>query len=275
VDGSQHRVLVQISDCHIIPDGLQHGVVDTLANLGLVLDRVENSGLQPDAFVLSGDLTDAGQPEGYRLLRQRVEESAGRLGVPVVYLPGNHDERGAFRQQLLDEEPSGEPIDQVLWCGGLRVVALDSTVPGHDHGELSAEQLEFLAEELRRPAPEGTVLVLHHPPVPSPIASMSRIALYHPERLEKVVAGSDVRIILAGHNHHAMSATLGETPVWLCPATAYQADPLVAEGRFRGYPGAGFSRIDVGPEAVQATAVMGGVGAGPIVDVPMSEMPID
>jgi 3',5'-cyclic AMP phosphodiesterase CpdA len=268
------RTLVQISDVHLLAEGLQHGCVDTLGNLDLLLQRLEWSGLRPDLLLLTGDLTDKGEAVAYRRLRQHVELSASALGAPVVYLPGNHDDRSVLRAELLDGEASDQPIDQIAWCGGLRVVALDSTIPGEDGGELRPEQLEWLASLLAEPAPEGTVVALHHPPVPSPIASMSRIALRHPERLSAVVAGTDVRIVLAGHNHHAMGGILGHVPVWLSPASAYQADPLVPDGRFRGFPGAACSRIDVSPEAVLATAIFVGYGAEPIVDVPMSEMPL-
>lgn len=272
-DDSARRTLVQISDIHVLAEGLQHGCVDTLANLELVLRRVENSGLRPDLLLLTGDLTDRGEPQAYRLLRRRVEASSEMLGAPVLYLPGNHDERATFRVEILDEAPSDEPIDQVAWCGGLRIVAMDSTVPGEDGGELRPEQLDWLAEQLAVPAVEGTVLAMHHPPVPSPIASMNRIALRHPEQLSEVIAGSDVRIVLAGHNHHAMSGVLGTIPVWLSPASAYQADPLVPDGRFRGYPGAACSRIDLWPSTVLATTIIVGTGLDPIVDVPMSAMP--
>ncbi len=267
------RTVIQISDVHVLAEGLQHGCVDTLGNLDLVLRRVEKSGLRPDLLLFTGDLTDQGEAAAYRDLRRRVEESCAALDVGAVFMPGNHDDRATLRVELLGEQPSDEPIDQVAWCGGLRIVALDSTVPGEDSGELRAAQLEWLASLLAEPAPEGTVVALHHPPVPSPIASMSRIALRDPERLSAVLAGSDVRIVLAGHNHHAMAGMLGSIPVWLCAASAYQADPLVPDGRFRGYPGAACSRIDLWPDTVLATTIIVGDGPDPIVDVPMSEMP--
>ena len=55
---------------------------------------------------------------------------------------------------------------------------------------------------------------------------MTAIALTDPERLYEAVAGSDVAIILAGHNHHASSGMLGAIPVWVGPAVSYRADVL-------------------------------------------------
>ena len=50
---------------------------------------------------------------------------------------------------------SDEPYCYVTWVGGLRVIVLDSTVPGAAHGELDKPQLDWLRAELE-PAAEGT-----------------------------------------------------------------------------------------------------------------------
>ena len=96
---------------------------------------------------------------------------------------------------------------------------------------------------LETPAPLGTVLVLHHPPVPSPIRPMTAIALDDPTLLTRAIAGSDVVLILAGHNHHGTLGMLGPTPVWVSPAVAYRAD-VMSEDEFRGLTGSAFSRIE-------------------------------
>jgi 3',5'-cyclic AMP phosphodiesterase CpdA len=169
---------------------------------------------------------------------------AEQIGARVVWLPGNHDDRRAIRLHLLGEEPSDGPIDQVIWLDGLRVMALDTTVPGMDHGALSERQLAWLEQELATPAPDGTIVALHHPPVSSPIRSMAEIALAAPERLGEVVGGTDVSLIIAGHNHHASAGMLGSVPVWVGPASAYQSDAM-SEGEFRRLAGCAFTRIDV------------------------------
>ncbi|WP_458794083.1 metallophosphoesterase family protein, partial [Nocardia farcinica] len=93
-------------------------------------------------------------------------------------------ERVAFRRGLLDEEADqSEPVDRVYDVNGLRIIALDSTVPGQHHGEISDEQLAWLRRELEVPAPDGTLIALHHPPVPSPIGLIALIELRDQERL--------------------------------------------------------------------------------------------
>jgi Icc protein len=240
---TRHCVL-QISDVHIAAGGERWSGIDQLGNLERLLALVQASALAPEAVFLTGDLADTGDASSYRVLKERVQPFAEKLGASVVWLPGNHDDRRAFRQHLLGEEPADHPIDQVVWLGGLRIVALDTTVPGEDHGELSDQQLAWLSGELAAPAPDGTIVALHHPPVGSPIVSMDAIALAAPERLGRVVEGTDVSLIIAGHNHHASAGMLGPVPVWVGPACAYQADVL-SESQFRRLVGCAFTRIDV------------------------------
>ncbi len=238
-------LLVQLSDLHILPNGLLHDRVDTMANLEWVLAALVSSGERPDALILSGDLADGGQPAAYERLRRAVEPVAERLGATVVYVPGNHDDRDSFARHLLDRAGSDGPIDQVAECDGLRIIALDSTVVGRPHGELSDAQLHGLATRLERPAPKGTVLVVHHPPIPSPLSFLDSILLRRPERLGEVIRGTDVRLVLAGHTHHTTSGLLGGVPVWVATATAYQADAMVPGDLYRGVPGSAFSRVDL------------------------------
>src|SRR5690606_4128246 len=136
--------------------------VDGAANLARALDVIESSGVAPDAIVFTGDLADLGEPGVYRDLRSLVEPLAERIGARVLWVMGNHDERAAFRRGLLGEDGSAgdllRPFDRVDELDGLRVITLDTTVPGHHHGEVSDEQLDWLAAELATPAPLGTIL---------------------------------------------------------------------------------------------------------------------
>ena len=253
---SDRKVIIQLSDTHITSGGNLHGEVDSLANLAAILSSVERSGTKPDLLLFTGDIADKGEPEAYRRFQGTVDPVADRMGVPVLLVPGNHDERAPFRQYLLGGEPGGEPIDQVRWIAGLRVVALDSTVPGHPHGELDDAQLAWLAAELATPAPEGTIVALHHPPVGGPAEFGGIITLHGRERLADAVQGTDVLMIVAGHTHHASAGVLGGVPVWVATATAYQMDVLAAGTEvMRGLAGSAFTRIDVTEGAAVATHV--------------------
>lgn len=248
--------LIQFSDTHIVPEGeLLYGKVDTLANVVSSLDAVTKSGVAPAAIILSGDLADTGDQRAYERLRDVVEPAAAAAGTAVLYAMGNHDQRGPFRAGLLGAEPETGPYDYTHWSGDLRIIVLDSTVPGEPHGELDEAQLEYLAGELASPAAAGTILVLHHPPVPSPLSVLNSILLREPERLAKVIKDTDVMMILCGHSHHPSAGVLAGVPVWVAGATAYSADTLSPADVFRGQVGGSYTRVDVFGGVTVATAV--------------------
>ncbi|WP_431804256.1 phosphodiesterase [Microbacterium sp. bgisy203] len=216
------RVIVHVSDTHLLAGNRPlGGRYDTAANLAATLASVERAGVRPDAIVFTGDLTDLGEPEAYAALRAAVEPVAARLGAPVVWVAGNHDERPALRAGLLDGAPTSEPVTGVWDLGGLRLIALDSSVPGWHHGDLDTGQLAWLRGILAEPAPLGTILALHHPPIPSHIPFFDILELRSQPALAAAIAGTDVRAILAGHLHYSTSGTFAGVPVSVAAATCY------------------------------------------------------
>ena len=206
-------------------------------------------------LLLTGDLTDDGSTAAYRRLRSVVEPAAERLGCPVIYAMGNHDERGAFRSVLFGDTSGIGPYDAVHHIGGLRVIVLDSTTPGRHDGRLERGQLDWLCAELARPAPLGTVLVVHHPPLPSPVPTVHLLRLQDARSLASVIADSDVRIVLTGHAHHTGCGALAGIPVWVAPALAYRVDALPPRDRLRGTVGSGMSRVDLIDGTFVVTAI--------------------
>lgn len=219
------HVLVHVSDTHFLAeDRLLGDRYDTAANFGRTLEAIERLEVRPSALVFTGDLADLGEPEAYHALRRAVEPVARRLDCPVVWVAGNHDERPALRRDLLGLEPTQDPVTSVHDLDGLRLIALDTSVPGWHHGELGAQQLAWLADELSRPAPHGTLLALHHPPLPSHVPLFDILELRDQPALAEVIAGSDVRGILAGHLHYSTSGTFAGVPVAVAAATCYTMD---------------------------------------------------
>jgi 3',5'-cyclic AMP phosphodiesterase CpdA len=246
-------LLIQISDVHLTEAGPLWPGVHPRDNLLAGLRLLDDAGVRPDVFVLTGDLADSGAGVCYEDLTEIVGAAAEHSGAGVVYLPGNHDDRTAFRRHLLGRTGEG-PINQTYWRDGLRIIAVDSTVPGAGHGFLDTRTLDYLRTQLDTAAPDGTVVALHHPSIPSPVAPMAQLALRNPGDLRDVIAGSDVRIVLCGHNHHSALGTAGSVPVWVSPATAYQVD-VTSIATFRGLPGSAMSRIDLSDTATTATVI--------------------
>ena len=217
------HVVAHISDTHFLGQGRRlYGVVETEANLRQALTQLQRLSGKPEAIVVTGDLADLGEPDAYARLRAIVEPVAAELGAQLIWVMGNHDERGPYNEGLFGGQHTDATQDRVYDVNGLRVISLDSTVQGYHHGELTDDQLEWLAAELATPAEHGTILALHHPPVPTPLLwAMEMLELHGQDRLAAVLEGSDVRAILAGHLHYSSFSTFAGIPVSVASATCY------------------------------------------------------
>lgn len=266
--------IAHLSDTHFLADEARWGgVVDTDTHVASALRQLQRSGRRPDAIVITGDLTDLGEPRAYARLRSLVEPVAAELDAPVVWVMGNHDERAAYSRELFGVEMPGpeddHPQDRVYRVGGLRIVALDSTVPGYHHGDVSPQQLEWLAGVLVEPAPHGTLLALHHPPIATPLELMNVLQLQHRDRLAEVLAGSDVRAILAGHLHYSTFGLFAGIPVSVASSTCTTMDLGAPRDELRQIDALrSFSLVHVYPDGITHSTVpvdenksLGGFGA--------------
>lgn len=237
--------ILHLSDTHLTGDGALHqGAVDTTVALERLLahvDDVPGIGL----VVVSGDVSEDGSPESYATVRDRVGGWAQRHGAALVAVPGNHDLREGFRQVLTNGHVLGEggaalvhtmeylpptvPVSGQSVVAGRRIVTVDTSVPGAGYGELSDTALEHLRTALAdadgaTDAPHGTVVVLHHPPLPAPTELHEALRLQNPEALADVIRGSDVRVVLGGHYHHHFAGSLAGVPVLVAPGVANDTD---------------------------------------------------
>jgi 3',5'-cyclic-AMP phosphodiesterase len=224
------HTIAHLSDPHLLAGGrLQYDAVDTDAGLVRALERLAAVDPVPQALVLTGDLADRAEPEAYARLRELVEPAAEAMGATVVWTMGNHDERAPYARALFGSDDDG-PQDRVHEVDGLRIVALDTSVPGYHHGDLTDAQLEWLDDVLATPAPHGTLLAMHHPPLPLPmLRGAELIELRGQDRLAAVVEGTDVRGILAGHLHFSTWSTFAGVPVSVASASCYTSDPAPVE----------------------------------------------
>ncbi len=246
------QVLVHLSDTHFVAGAAPlMGTVDSDGHLAEALRGLTASGLRPSAIVVTGDIADTGAADAYARVREMLEPVADELGARLIWVMGNHDDRSRFRTGLLDGEPSGAEVDTVHDLDGLRLIVLDSTVPGHHWGLVTPAQLEWLAGVLATPAPRGSILALHHPPLPIPVVLSQLIELREQAALEAVLSGSDIRAIIAGHLHYSTTSTFAGIPVSAAAATCYTTDLLAPAPGLRGQDGGqAFNLIHVYPEQV-------------------------
>lgn len=223
-------LLAQLSDLHV---GAAWEGVDPLPRLERAIEAVRSLPNPVDAVLVSGDLADDGSEESYRLARRLLD----RLAAPVHVLPGNHDDRARIRAAFELPGDGDEPVDYTVEIGELRLVILDSSVPGQDPGAFDPEQLRWLDDELGRESERPTILAMHHPPLTTGVPEWDAINLVASERqaLAEVVARHpQLRAIVGGHLHRVAASALAGCPVLSVPSTYLQGLPDLRPDDFEG-----------------------------------------
>ncbi|MBV1777628.1 metallophosphoesterase [Paeniglutamicibacter sp. ABSL32-1] len=262
--------LVQLTDTHLLAGGaLLRGRIDTWARTTAALGAAAR--FSPDAVLVTGDVSDRGAPV-YSRAAELFGQAERELGCPVIVVPGNHDPAGAvgaaFNRRRLASGPN--PADTVHLVAGLRIIGLETHGFREAAGRLSDRQLLWLRAVLQAPAPRGTVLAMHHPPIESLLPELAGRGLARPGELAAVLAGSDVRGILCGHYHLPGTGSLGTIPVWVSPAVSYNHNLFAPEGSKPGTDPSWFSVIKVGAGQFSATPVQVPVpAAAPAREVPV------
>ncbi|HEX3977088.1 MAG TPA: phosphodiesterase [Solirubrobacteraceae bacterium] len=212
-------LVAQISDPHI---GGDWGGADPVAGLTRALDAVFAMPDRPDVLLVTGDLVEHGTGEEYDLVHRLLATSP----APVHVLPGNHDLREGLRARFGLPGDAAAPVQYSADLGPLRLVALDTTIPGRAAGELDAPRLSWLDAELADAPQQPTLLAMHHPPASTGIAPWDAIGLEASGRagLEQILGRHpQVGRVVAGHIHQPLVSTLAGRAVLAIPSTYVQA----------------------------------------------------
>ena len=216
-------LIAQISDLHIRPRGeLAYGVSETNLFAEHAIHALLRLDPQPDCVLVTGDITDCGLDAEYAI----AAELLGRLPMPVYAVPGNHDRREPFRRVFgaAAPLPTTGPLNYVAACGPVRIIALDTLIPGESHGALPAETIDFLAAALADAPDAPTLVMLHHPPFDCGIGHMDQARLLTGSAaLESVLAAHpQVQRLLCGHVHRSIQVLFGGTLCQVAPSVGHQ-----------------------------------------------------
>ena len=195
-------LIAQLSDAHIEGWGQKtFGIAPMAEHLARCVAHINQLSSQPDLVLVTGDVTNNGLPEEMA----HAAAILGELTPPWYVIPGNHDDRAAL---LATFGPSACPavsesfINYVIEGNDLRLIGLDSTLPGAPGGEISQEQAAWLDERLCEKPDQPTCLFMHHPPVKFGVIETDIDGFDGAERLAAVLEKHpQVQRILAGHIH--------------------------------------------------------------------------
>lgn len=214
-------LIAQITDLHVRPEGQPaYRVSETNMLTARAIAALRALDPCPDLVVITGDLTDCGLPEEYALLRQML----ARLPMPVLVIPGNHDRRETLIEAFPEAADGRGFAGFVHDAGPLRLIGLDTLVPGASHGALCATRLAGLEVALQGRPEAPTLVFLHHPPFACGIRHMDRIALTEgrDEFARIIAANPQVERVLCGHHHRPIQTRFAGTISQIAPSVAHQ-----------------------------------------------------
>jgi Icc protein len=228
-------LIAQITDTHIKPEGvLAYRRVDTAGFLARAVDHLLHLDPRPDVILATGDLVDGGTAEEYQRLRWLLAP----LPMPVYLIPGNHDDREAMRREFADHTymPRDGFIQYVVDDGPVRLIALDTLLPGSGGGIVDSERVSWLDARLGEARSKPTLIFMHHPPFKTGIAYMDSIGLQGADALAEVVRRhAQVERVVCGHLHRSIQSRWAGTVASTAPSTAHQVALDVREDADLGF----------------------------------------
>jgi 3',5'-cyclic-AMP phosphodiesterase len=252
------RRVLHLSDLHLNARGEVRYGVDAGLALGAVLESCANLD-ELAAVVVTGDVADDGSEAAYSRARDVLLDFAAPRRARLVFCVGNHDDRDAFTRSLgsghigadgndcgVTAGPAGPAgrVCAVSEADGLRIVTLDSLVPGRWYGHLGTEQLRWAAAVLASEQP--SILAFHHPPIDLAVEIQQRVGLDDREQFAAVVRPSLVAAILCGHFHQQIAGSVNGVPAWVTPGVFTRIDHLTGPpGSERAFAGGSATLLDL------------------------------
>jgi Icc protein len=215
-------IIAQITDLHVQPSGEKaYGIVDTNQFLRAAVAQINQLQPQPDLVMATGDLIDGGTVAEYEMLQQLLQP----LKAPLYLAMGNHDDRTTFRTVFpgLPYVPAAGFVQYVLDDYPLRLIVLDTLVPGQSYGEIDPERLAWLEARLAEAADRPTLIFMHHPPFTTGLQGMDKSTCRGSEALAAVIERYPcVQRVACGHLHRSIQTLWAGTLASIAPSVAHQ-----------------------------------------------------
>src|SRR5215469_9574786 len=218
---------IQVSDTHLFEDAAAK-LWDVAPDRALDAAVEALAGLdgKPSFVLVTGDCSADGSEASYLRLAGKLQ----RLGAPVYYIPGNHDDAQRMARLLAGRAINpGDKLMQDFDAEGWRFILLDSSVPDQDWGALGKEQLQWLRDALAQRQAMPTMVVVHHNPLPIGSAWLDTMTIADADELLPILdAAPQVRAVLFGHIHQESTVERGSTKYMSVPSTFFQFKPRSA-----------------------------------------------
>lgn len=215
-------IIAQLSDPHVTVRGSDFDkLYHTAGKLKRAIDVVNKMAPQPDFIFLTGDLVNRGGTDEYTVLKKLID----RCEMPVYLGVGNHDDREALIKYFPDHNylPKKGFIQYVIEQEGLRMIMLDTNIPGKPNGTLCKERLDWLDKTLKESPDIPTAIFMHHPPIKTGIIAMDKMGFLDADSFGEVVKDhKQINRIFCGHVHRSIQGNFHGIPVQICPSTSHK-----------------------------------------------------
>lgn len=212
--------IIWMSDPHFQNEGTIDGL-DPRARLAAAIDHMNAHHADAGFAVLSGDLVGDDVATDYRVMAPYLAASR----VPIYPMMGNNDERAAFRGHLLVPDHCMEHfIQYTVETPESVFICLDTHKIGSHAGQLCAQRLAWLDEQLTIHKDKPVYIFMHHPPLSLGLPMQDQIMLEDADVfLDLLEAHGNVRHLFMGHVHRPTCGTVRGIPFATLGALSFQA----------------------------------------------------
>ena len=194
--------------------------------------------LAPNCLVLSGDITQRARPSQFKAARNFVDSLAVHR---VLAIPGNHDIAlfNPFKRVFFpyrDYRKHFGATESVIDEPGMLITGVNTTRRyRHIHGEVSASQIDGVANRLRQASAAQLRIVVTHQPAWVVREQDEVNRLRGNEAALRAWSGAGADLVLGGHIHQPYVAPMHEhlaglqRPLWVVQAGTAVSSRLRAE----------------------------------------------
>ena len=212
--------ILHLTDCHLHDNEkeLKAGYV-TYDSLQRVINLAIESDFDFDVIIASGDISQTPSPTSYKLFENLISS----LDVPVLAVPGNHDDAQQL-QNVVEKCPTDKACIKII--NNTLFLLINSQVKDKEHGQIEEEDLLYIESLLEQYKEKTAVVVVHHPPVLTGSHWMDKIGLNNKEAFLNTLAHyPNVKMVLFGHAHQEIESQFQHIRLLGTPSSCYQFKP--------------------------------------------------
>ena len=225
--------IIQLTDTHLFgPNSENLWRVDTMQTFKDVIAKIKERQEKFDAIIVTGDIAHDGELETYKMFAEEIS----KMNADVYIIPGNHDNKENMDKLFPCENIK---IDKSIFLDNWHIIMLDSLLPNRIEGKLSAEQFNYLQEQLTKYKEYHTIVALHHQPKLTDRLGDGYTLQNSEEFLSLLKTFPQVKIVLCGHVHLELTKSMGDIILLTTPSTNIQFNfsdsKLICDDQAPGY----------------------------------------